>query len=177
MHARSVLVVDDDETFRMRLVDAFRRRGFDVRGAESFATALELARGESPEFAVVDLKMPGGSGLSLVRELLALDATTRVVVLTAYGSIATTVEAMRAGAVNYLSKPATLEQILGAFEPTTDASAAHAPHALPSLARMEWEYIQRTLTECEGNVTQAAKMLGLHRRSLQRKLEKYPVLR
>lgn len=174
----TVLVVDDDTTFRARLVRAFERRGFEVRSAPDGEAALELANAESPELAVVDLRMPGGrSGLDVVRELKAIDRTTNVVVLTGYGSIATALEAVRLGATHYLTKPADVDDILAAF-----ARAHRRPedthaleHEVPSLARTEWEHINRVLNDCGGNITQAARLLGLHRRSLQRKLAKYPV--
>ena len=173
--ARSVLVVDDDDTFRTRLGRAFEARGFEVRTAPSAAIAIELALQESPEFAVVDLRMPGASGLDVVRELHAIDPASVIVMLTGYGSIATAVEAVRAGAVHYLSKPVDIDQILAAFE--GKATTGSAPPAVPSLARVEWEHIQRVLSDCEGNISQAARLLGLHRRSLQRKLSKDPVRR
>jgi two-component system response regulator RegA len=172
----TVLVVDDDAMFRPRLARAFEARGFEVRTATDAATALELARTESPELAVVDLRMPGGSGLDVVRELKAIDPATNVVVLTGYGSIATALEAVRLGATHYLTKPADVDDILSAF-----ARAHRQPdvapvidYGVPSLARAEWEHIQRVLTDCGGNITQAARLLGLHRRSLQRKLAKFP---
>lgn len=174
---RSVLVVDDDDRFRERLVRAFLERGFDVRGARDVLEARTLAAEDSPEWAVVDLRMPGPSGLELVRELLAIDATTRVVVLTGYGSIATAIDAVRLGATDYLTKPADADQIIAALEGTTKRGEADEPAELPTLARVEWEHIQRALSDCNGNVTQAARALGLHRRSLQRKLAKYPVKR
>lgn len=177
--ALGVLVVDDDATFRTRLVRAFESRGFEVRAANDVSVALEMAKTESPELAVVDLRMPGGSGLDLVRELKAIDQATNIVVLTGYGSIATALEAVRLGATHYLTKPADLDDILAAFARAHRApntiTAATAEHEVPSLARMEWEHINRVLTDCGGNITQAARLLGLHRRSLQRKLAKYPV--
>jgi len=173
--ARSVLVVDDDDVFRTRLGKAFQDRGFDARTAHSAAEALRLAQQDSPEFAVVDLRMPGASGLDVVRELHAIDPASVIVMLTGYGSIATAVEAVRAGAVHYLSKPVDIEQILSAFEGKSGTSPATV--AVPSLARVEWEHIQRVLSDCDGNISQAARLLGLHRRSLQRKLSKDPVRR
>ncbi len=174
--ARSVLVVDDDDVFRTRLGKAFQDRGFEVRTARDAAEALRLAHQDSPEFAVVDLRMPGASGLEVVRGLHEIDPASRVVMLTGYGSIATAVEAVRAGAVHYLSKPVDIDQILTAFEgksaPSTDDAGS-----VPSLARVEWEHIQRVLADCDGNISQAARLLGLHRRSLQRKLSKDPVRR
>jgi len=124
---------------------------------------------------VVDLRMPGGSGLDLLRELRKHDPHTRVLVLTGYGSIATAVEAVRDGAVGYLPKPADADEILAALNGTHTAKAAGVE--TPSLARAEWEHIQRVLTDCGGNISEAARRLGIHRRSLQRKLHKYPPVR
>jgi two-component system, response regulator RegA len=174
--ARSVLVVDDDEVFRTRLGRAFADRGFEVRTAQSADEAVALARKDSPEFAVVDLRMPGASGIDVVRELNAIDPATVVVMLTGYGSIATAVEAIRAGAVHYLAKPVGIDEILAALTGKAAPSASGAA-AVPSLARVEWEHIQRVLSDCDGNISQAARLLGLHRRSLQRKLSKDPVRR
>lgn len=177
--ARTILVVDDDDVYRTRMVKAFAARGFDARGAANVDEALGLAAEESPELAVVDLRMPGRSGLELVKELKAIDATTNVVVLTGYGSIATALDAVRLGATHYLTKPADIDEVLAAF----DRNAAAPPdpsktvHEVASLARTEWEHINRVLADCGGNITQAAKLLGLHRRSLQRKLAKYPTAR
>ena len=181
--ARTLLVVDDDEALRTRLVRAFAARGLEARGAANADEAMQLARADSPELAVVDLRMPGSSGLHLVRELLAIDRATRVVVLTGYGSIATALEAIRLGAVHYLTKPADADQILAAFERPNapdgadSASVADIAGEVASLARAEWEHIHRVLTDCGGNVSQAARLLGIHRRSLQRKLSKYPLSR
>jgi two-component system response regulator RegA len=178
---RSILVVDDDDVFRERLVGALARRGHEVRGAREPAEALALARADSPEWAVVDLRMAGPlDGLELVRGLVATDPATVVVVLTGYGSIATAVEAMRLGARGYLAKPVDVDRILVELEGKTDPVAASDDDALrhvPSLARVEWEHIQRVLADAHGNISQAARMLGVHRRSLQRKLSKYPVKR
>jgi two-component system response regulator RegA len=168
----SILVVDDDETLRGRLARAFEDRGFDVAVAASFDEAVERAREDSPEMAVVDLRMPGRSGLEVVRELKRIDETTRIVVLTGYGSIATAVEAVKLGATHYLSKPADVDEILDVFA----GSAGREEHEIeaPSLARAEWEHINRVLSDCGGNISEAARRLGLHRRSLQRKLQKHP---
>ena len=173
---RSVLVVDDDDVFRTRLGKAFQDRGFEVRTAPSAEEAIRLARQDSPEFAVVDLRMPGVSGLEVVRELHGIDPASVIVMLTGYGSIATAVEAVRAGALHYLSKPVDIDQILAAFEGKA-APGASGSLEVPSLARVEWEHIQRVLSDCDGNISQAARLLGLHRRSLQRKLSKDPVRR
>jgi len=172
---RSLLLVDDDEPLRRRLARALVDRGFEVREAASGDEALAMARLDSPEFAVVDLRMEGLSGLDLVRELRAIDEATRVVVLTGYGSIATAIEAMRLGAVHYLTKPSDADQVVAALEQGAGASPPDEIE-VPSLARVEWEHIQRVLLDCGGNVSEAARRLGLHRRSLQRKLGK-PVRR
>jgi two-component system response regulator RegA len=171
---RTLLVVDDDERFRVRLVQAFLDRGLEARGAADYDEALAAARAESPELALVDLRLPGRSGLELVPALKELDATTNVVVLTGYGSIATALESVRLGATTYLTKPVDADQILAAFDGPSAAAAAKPPK-VPSLARVEWEHIQRVLGDCDGNVSQAARLLGIHRRSLQRKLWKFPV--
>jgi two-component system response regulator RegA len=174
----SLLVVDDDDVLRERLVRAFSERGYDALGVPDGDRALAAAASEPPEFAVVDLRMPGRPGLDVVRELLAIDPATGVVVLTGYGSIATAIEAIRIGAKHYLTKPADADEILRAFG---NAPASLSPEAAgavepetPSLARTEWEHIQRVLSDVNGNVSEAARRLGLHRRSLQRKLAKYP---
>jgi two-component system response regulator RegA len=176
----SVLVVDDDETFRSRLVRAFQAREFEAQGAKDGESAIALAKKESPEYAVVDLRMPGISGLDVVRELKAIDAMTNIVVLTGYGSIATALEAVRLGATHYLTKPADVDDLLAAFDRANRPPGEPLPPPpveamnVPSLARAEWEHINRVLTDCGGNISQAARLLGLHRRSLQRKLSKYP---
>jgi two-component system response regulator RegA len=170
--ARTLLVVDDDDTFRERLVKAFVSRGFLASGASGVAAAITSAREDSPELAVVDLRMGDGSGLDVVRELRALDATTNIVVLTGFGSIATALEAVKLGAVSYLTKPATVDEILTAFDANTPNPTSE--EHVPSLARVEWEHIQRVMVHVNGNVSRAARLLGIHRRSLQRKLGKRP---
>jgi two-component system response regulator RegA len=174
--AGRVLVVDDDAVFRARLVKALAARGYVAQGAGTVDEAIEVARELKPDRAVVDLKMPGGkSGLDLVPDLVTRHPGVRVVVLTGYGSIATAVEAVRKGAINYLSKPADADQILAAFDTDGEnGGAVEGTEGIPSLARVEWEHIQRILTDCDGNISQAARRLGIHRRSLQRKLGKLP---
>jgi len=174
--ARTVLVVDDDEVFRTRLARALRSRGYEVREASDRQGAAAAAD-EAPELAVVDLRLPDGSGLDVVRDLRAADPTTVVVVLTGYGSIATALEAIRLGAVHYLAKPADADDVVAAFGRAAGAPPEAPPETVPTLARVEWEHINRVLADCGGNVSQAARLLGLHRRSLQRKLAKLPVRR
>lgn len=172
----SLLVVDDDDVFRERLARAFRGRGYEVTTASDYGAAMAIAKEDSPELAVVDLRMPGRSGLELVRDLLAIDAATRIVVLTGYGSIATAIDAIRLGAVHYLSKPADADEILAALFRNNESNItlSEADFVAPSLARAEWEHINRVLSDCNGNISEAARRLGMHRRSLQRKLSKYP---
>lgn len=171
--ARTLLIVEDDETFRSRLVRAFEARGLEVRAAGDFDAAMEAAAVETPELALVDLRLPTKSGLEVVRGLKAIDPSTTVVVLTGYGSIVTAVEAIKAGAATYLTKPVDADQILAAFD-TAPGDPSEPPTAVQSLQRVEWEHIQRVLAECRGNLSQAARLLGIHRRSLQRKLAKDP---
>jgi len=178
----SLLLVDDDQRLRSRMVRAFEERGYETQQASNYDEAVAIAAEESTELALVDLRMPGKSGLELVRELHRIDGATKIVVLTGYGSIATALEAVRLGATHYLTKPADVDEVIAAFDRGTGelAKTAASDPALPetpSLARVEWEHIQRVLTDCEGNITKAAERLGIHRRSLQRKLAKFPSLR
>ena len=172
----AVLIIDDDEVFHTRLRRAFESRGWEAHVAASGKEALVRASETGPDLAIVDLRLPGESGLDAIKKLREFDATVCIIVLTGYGSIATALEAVRFGANHYLSKPVDVDQILAAYEMAGSSSPAQStpPATVPSLARVEWEHIQRVLTDCGGNVSQAAKLLGLHRRSLQRKLLKYP---
>jgi two-component system response regulator RegA len=171
----SLLLVDDDPTFCRVLGLALSRRGFAVATAPDSATALRLAAADPPEYAVVDLNLAGDSGLLLIPELLALDPATRIVVLTGYASIATAVEAIKLGAVNYLPKPADADQVAAAFAATTGDPAAPVNARPLSVNRLEWEHIQRVLRDNDGNISATARQLGMHRRTLQRKLAKRPV--
>jgi two-component system response regulator RegA len=170
----TLLVVDDDEAFRTALGRALEARGFAVTLAASADAAEARAREQVFEYALVDVRMPGASGIDLVARLRAIDDGTRVVVLTGYGTIANAIQAMRAGAVDYLVKPADPSgcerALLG--RPATDGDA---DPELPSVERVEYEYLQRVLSDAAGNVSEAARRLRMHRRSLQRKLAKPPV--
>lgn len=168
------LVVDDDAAFRNRLVRALAARGMVAHGAGSAAEAMEVARRVSPEAGILDMRMPGGSGLELVADLSAMLPGMQLVVLTGYGNIATAVEAVRRGAIDYLTKPLDTEQILCAFGRGAKPATAPSIDSTPSLARVEWEHIQRILMDCDGNISLAARKLRVHRRSLQRKLGKLP---
>src|SRR5215470_16991800 len=165
-----ILIVDDDEPFRLALRNAFLRRGYEVSLAGSPAEAHAAIRESVPHYAVVDLRMPGGSGLDVVRALRALPQPPQVVVLTGYGTIGTAVEAIRLGAVNYLNKPADAEEIEAALQ----GKRPPPMEEVPSLDRQEWEYLNRILADCNGNISEAARRLKMHRRTLQRKLQKHP---
>lgn len=171
----TLLIVDDDRSFREALSASFSRRGYEVRSAASTEDALALCADWIPERAVIDLRMPGASGLELLRALKRIDPNTEVVMLTGYGSIPTAVEAVRAGAANFLTKPADPEEIEKAFsgESQSVVPSVVQPET-PSLDRASWEHIQRVLSDCGGNISEAARRLGLHRRTLQRKLQKLP---
>lgn len=175
--APSILVVDDDDRLRPRLARAFLERGFAVQEAASAAEALVAAQAAPPTHAVVDLRLPDDSGLAVVRALRQSDPAMRIVVLTGYGSIATALEAVRLGATHYLTKPADADDITRAFDGETAPAAPLDPADVPSLSRVEWEHINRVLADSGGNISEAARRLGLHRRSLQRKLSKYPTRR
>jgi two-component system response regulator RegA len=168
-----ILLVEDDDLLRGRLARAFADRGLDVREATNIADARQAAEAEPPELVVLDLRVPGGQTLDLIPFFKQLDVETRIVVLTGYGSIATAVEAIRRGATQYLTKPANANEILAAFERHSDKGPGLDLQPM-SLDRVEWEHINRVLVECHGNVSEAARVLGIHRRSLQRKLTRYP---
>lgn len=170
----SLLLVDDDQTFRQVLARALQRRGFVVTTARDAESALKLAAENSPEYALVDLNMPGESGLSLIAKLKALDEHTRIVVLTGYASVATAVEAIKLGATHYLAKPADADEIVAAFGLVAGDAGAPISDKPPSLNRLEWEHIQKVLLENDGNISATARVLSMHRRTLQRKLAKRP---
>jgi two-component system response regulator RegA len=169
------LVVDDDDRLRPRLAVALEDRGYVVHQAGSTEEALPLLDAVAPEFAVLDLKMPGADGLTLLENLLDRHPDAAALVLTGYGSIATAVDAVKLGAVAYLQKPADADMVVAAIARGAADARSEAPaYEPPSLARAEWEHINRVLEDCQGNVSKAARKLGLHRRTLQRKLQKYP---
>lgn len=167
-----VLLLDDDQVFRGQLARAIRRRGYQVLEASNVASAIVLIDNQSLDLAVLDLKLEHESGLTVLKELQSRSPETRAIVLTGYGTVATAVDALKLGAVNYVTKPANADQILAAFD--NNPIKTTEPVKLPSLEQVEWDYVQRVIAEHEGNLTRAAKALGLHRRSLQRKLAKVP---
>ena len=171
----TLLLVDDDDAFRRVLARALGRRGYAVRSAANVDAALAMAQIQPPEYAVVDLKMPGDSGLVLIEKLIELDPNTRIVMLTGYASIATAIEAIKLGALHYLSKPCDADEVVAALGKSMAGDATLAVSDSPiSVDRLEWEHIQRVLAEHQGNVSSTARALKMHRRTLQRKLSKRP---
>jgi two-component system response regulator RegA len=170
-----LLIVEDDAALRTRLTRAMQERGFDVRAVATTMDAERAIAEEPPELALLDLRVGDRTGLDLIPLLTRADPATRIVVLTGFGSVATAVEAIRRGATHYLTKPADADEIVAAFSHGDRPEAAGVNTLKPmSLDRVEWEHINRVLMECGGNISEAARVLGLHRRSLQRKLAKHP---
>jgi two-component system response regulator RegA len=169
------LVIDDDPSFNAILVRTLERRGHPAQGAHDPASALAIARATGAARVVLDLNLGGSSGLALIPELLAINPECRIVVLTGYASIATAVDAVKLGAVQYLAKPVEIEAILAAFDDDGPDFDVPAPDEPLSVDRLEWEHIQRVLNENDGNISATARALKMHRRTLQRKLSKRPV--
>jgi two-component system response regulator RegA len=170
-----LLLVDDDRDLCDALGRGLAERGFEVRVALSGADATREIERDTPEYAIVDLKLPDGQGLTLITALKALDPHTRILVLTGYGSVPTAVEAMKLGATYFLAKPATVDEIVTALHRDTGNDEVAAGERPMSLPRLEWEHIQRVLHEHGGNVSATARALSMHRRTLQRKIAKRPV--
>ena len=169
-------IVEDDETFARTLRRSFERRGYEVMQAASHEELVEQLAERTPRYAVVDLKLGGASGLVCVQTLHAHDPEILVVVLTGFASIATAVEAIKLGATNYLTKPANTDDIEAAFARVDgDADATIAPAPPTSIKTLEWEHIHQTLADVDFNISEAARRLGMHRRTLARKLEKQRV--
>ncbi len=168
------LVIDDDPSFNAILVRTLERRGWPARGALTPDSALEIARSAQPRRVVLDLNLNGSSGLAMIPELLAINPDCRIVVLTGYASIATAVDAVKLGAVQYLAKPVEIEAILAAFDDPGPHADLPAPDTPLSVDRLEWEHIQRVLAENGGNISATSRALKMHRRTLQRKLAKRP---
>jgi len=168
---RSLLIVDDDELFRLRLARAMAKRGFDVATAASVASGKIEAETHRPAFAVVDLRLADGSGLDVVAALRRVRQDARVIMLTGYGNIATAVAAVKAGAVDYLAKPADADEVERAL--LANGQERPAPPEQPmSPERVRWEHIQRVFELCDRNVSETARRLRMHRRTLQRVLAK-----
>ena len=175
MTEKRLLLVDDDAVFVKVLSRALSARGFSVVGALDAAGALDALRAQPMEFAVVDLRIGAENGLSLIPQLLQIQPDLRVLLLTGYASIATAVEAIRRGAHDYLAKPVDADAVVRALLDEHPRESEMAEENVPQLKRLEWEHIQRVLAECNGNVSEASRRLGLHRRTLQRKLTKRPI--
>lgn len=174
----TLLLAEDDEVFAGALARALRRRGFDVVTATTASAAMDLARAAQPRFAVVDLKLGTDSGLALIPMLHMELPRMRILLLTGYASIATAVEAIKRGAHDYLAKPVGADAVVHALLDDGDGAAGQGSGEVAAplpLRRLEWEHIQRTLAQCDGNISMTARRLGMHRRTLQRKLEKHPV--
>lgn len=167
----SLLILDDDAVFRTRLAKALEQRGFKTEVAGSLAEALEVVQTSPPAFAVLDLRLTDGSGLTAVETLRAARPDTRIIMLTGYGNIASAVQAVKAGAVDYLAKPADADDIVRALLARGDAGPA-PPDSPMSADRVRWEHIQRVYQLCDQNVSETARRLGMHRRTLQRILAK-----
>ena len=168
---RSLLLVDDDEPFVKRLARAMEKRGFVTETAESVAEGKSKAIARPPAFAVIDLRLGDGNGLDVVETLHAVRPDCRVVVLTGYGAIATAVAAVKIGAIDYLSKPADANDVTSALL-SRSTVAAEMPDTMMSADRVRWEHIQRVYEMCEHNVSETARRLSMHRRTLQRILAK-----
>lgn len=172
---RSILLVDDSFVLRDRLAEAFQERGFRVLVAGTCDEAVEVFKTDPTDLAVVDLRMPGRTGLTVIPDLKAIRPDVQVLILSGFGSIATAIDAIRLGAVNFLPKPADADDILNAFKrggSEVEIVESDELIPVPTLAQAEWEHIHRILADCENNISEAARRLGIHRRSLQRKLRK-----
>lgn len=172
MADRRLLIVEDDESFARTLARSFERRGYQVRTLPGSTGLAELLADFSPGYAVVDLRLERESGLPCVQALNAHDPEMRIVMLTGFASIATAVEAIKLGATNYLTKPADTDDIERAFAVVEGDASVRVGTARTSLKTLEWERIHKTLVETDYNISEAARRLGLHRRTLARKLEK-----
>ncbi|MBK3735122.1 ActR/PrrA/RegA family redox response regulator transcription factor [Azospirillum sp. YIM DDC1] len=169
---RSLLIVDDDAPFRTRLARAMEKRGFNVVAVDSVQLGIDVAQESAPAFAVVDLRLADGSGLDVVKTLRDARPDARIVMLTGYGNIATAVAAVKAGAVDYLPKPADADAVESAL--LADGRPLPSPPENPMSAdRVRWEHIQRVFEQCDRNVSETARRLKMHRRTLQRILNKH----
>ena len=170
-----LLLVDDDETFCAVLKPALEKRNFEVIIAHNVKTGTELAERNEPEYAVIDLRIGHQSGLEMVENLISLDGNTRIIMLTGFASIATAVEAIKLGAIHYLTKPANADEIVNALHKNVGDSSVEISENPLSVKRLEWEHLQKVLMQHDGNISAAARALHMHRRTLQRKLDKRPV--
>ncbi|MDF1825226.1 MAG: response regulator [Verrucomicrobiales bacterium] len=172
---KNILLIEDDDSFRITVRHALKGRGFQVEEASSAEEALATGSPSyHPDGILLDMRLGNDDGMSLIPELKRLHPEARLVVLTGFGSIPQAMESLRIGADDYLLKPAGIEAIIGALQGNATPKESAFDGEPPSLARVEWEHIQRILHDCEGNVSRAARTLGIDRRTLQRKLAKQP---
>lgn len=172
MTERRLLIVEDDAVLARTLARSFERRGYQVRVLDGPTDLAGAAEDLQPTHAIIDLRLGGASGLSCIKLLNERDEATRIVVLTGFASIATAVEAIKLGATNYLTKPANTDDIEAAFAKVDGDEAANITTRSTSIKTLEWERIHQVLVETDFNISEAARRLGLHRRTLVRKLEK-----
>ncbi|MFM2170067.1 MAG: hypothetical protein RI957_296 [Verrucomicrobiota bacterium] len=173
----TILLADDDDAYRLRLARALTTRGHTVITARDGDEAIRISEEQHIDSAILDLNMPRRNGIDVLRAIMLKRPQMRILIHTGYGSIATAMEAVRLGATDYLIKPTDTDQLLAVLD-RKDRGIDRSPNInAPSLERVEWEHIQRVMSDCEGNISEAARVLGLHRRSLQRKLQKFPPLR
>ncbi len=172
---KEILIIDDDETLVMVMSRTLKRRGYNVFTAKNGEEALAQIKAHKPNCISLDLKLDQETGLKLIPQILALTPQACIVMLTAYASIATAVDAIKLGAHQYLCKPVDIDQLLNAFEFSNDATPNPIQEKPTSVKRLEWEAIQQALQANDGNVSATARELGMHRRTLQRKLLKHPV--
>jgi len=170
--SKTLLVVDDDMPFRERLSRSMEKKGFEVKTAESFSLASEIIENNSYDYAIVDMRLADGSGLELIKKIQNKSPSTKSLLLTGYGNIATAVAAIKTGAIDYLPKPAEVDQIYDAL--TNSKEVLPPPPENPMTAdRIRWEHIQRVFSQCNRNVSETARRLRMHRRTLQRILNKH----
>ena len=170
-----LLLVDDDETFCNVLKSALEKRNYEVLIAMNVTDGIFLAEKNLPEYAVIDLRIGYESGLEMVKKLISLDDNTQIVMLTGFASIATAVEAIKLGATHYLTKPANADEIVAALHKNEGDSSVLINENTLSIKRLEWEHLQKVLMQHDGNISAAARAMNMHRRTLQRKLDKKPV--
>jgi two-component system response regulator RegA len=168
---KSLLIVDDDNPFRERLARAMEKKGFEVFQAESVQKGIQTVKDKKPAFAVVDLRLSDGSGLEVVKQIQNSNSTSRIIMLTGYGNIPTAVAAIKEGAIDYLAKPADADDVEKALLADPEAKA-EPPENPMSADRVKWEHIHRVFELCNRNVSETARRLKMHRRTLQRILSK-----
>jgi len=173
--AKTVLIVDDDRVSCSLLANALKKRGYQVELAYNLAESIEAVKVHLPKLAVVDLRIGSDSGLNVIRALIEFDSDIRIVVLTGFASISTAVESIKLGAIHYLTKPALVDDIINAFYHDVGDSHINLESKPMSTKRIEWEHMQKVLSDNDGNISAAARAMGMHRRTLQRKLQKKPV--